>query len=111
AEGQVRTSVHCLLVRSGERLALLDTGFGLDERSPETPGIFGQRGRLIPELARLGVTPEQIDVVVLSHGHADHVGGTVDAADQRPSFPRARYVLAAADFRHLTSAETLAEVP
>jgi glyoxylase-like metal-dependent hydrolase (beta-lactamase superfamily II) len=104
-EGLLQIPIQCLLVRVGERIALLDTGIGLDERSPEMAGVYGEHGRLIPELARLGVTPDQIDVVVLSHGHADHLGGTVNPAVQRPSFPRARYLIGAADYRYFTSSE------
>jgi glyoxylase-like metal-dependent hydrolase (beta-lactamase superfamily II) len=110
ADGKIVISVQCLLVRVGERLALLDTGLGLAAHSPETDGVdHGRRGRLMPELARLGVAPEQVDVVVLSHGHGDHLGGNVVAG--RPVFPRARYLLDAADFRHFTAAEMLAEWP
>jgi glyoxylase-like metal-dependent hydrolase (beta-lactamase superfamily II) len=108
-EGLVQIPIQCLLVRVGERLALLESGIGLDERSPEMAGVYGEHGRLVPELARLGVTPDQIDVVVLSHGHADHLGGSVDPAVQRPTFPRARYIISAADHRHFNSPEVRAD--
>ncbi len=109
AEGLIHTPIQCLLVRVGERLALLDTGIGADQRSPEMPGVFGAPDGLGLELARLGVSPEQIEVVVLSHGHSDHLGGTVDPATASPRFPRARYVIAAADVRHFTVDDHLAE--
>jgi glyoxylase-like metal-dependent hydrolase (beta-lactamase superfamily II) len=108
-DGLTHTPIQCLLVRAGEHLALLDTGIGLDPGSPEMPGVHGAPGGLLRELARLGVTPEQIDVVVLSHGHADHLGGTLDPTSGRPRFPRARYVIASADLRHFTAAEQRAD--
>src|SRR5438034_9317123 len=109
-DGLLQISVQCLLVQVGERVAVFDTGLGLSESSPETPGVFGKRGQLIPELARLGIRPERVDLVVLSHGHADHLGGNV-GLDGQPAFPNARYLIGAGDLRHFTSAETLAEFP
>src|SRR5687768_11055131 len=73
----VQLSVHCLIVRSGGKIAVLDTGLGLSESSPSTPSVHGSRARLPGELGRLGITPEQVDAVVLSHGHGDHIGGNV----------------------------------
>lgn len=108
-QSKVRLSVHCLVVSSGDRLAILDTGLGLGDNSPSTPNIFGSRGRLLPELERLGVDPKQVDAVVLSHGHADHVGGNV--AGGVPGFPRARYFIGAADFHHFTSDDVLSTMP
>src|SRR5205814_119799 len=46
--GLVRVSVHCLVVRLGDKLAVLDTGLGLSPDSPNTPSIVGGRGRLMP---------------------------------------------------------------
>ncbi len=43
-----------------------------------------------------GITPEQIDVVVLSHGHPDHVGGVME--NGKPLFPNARYVIGATEY-------------
>src|SRR5687768_787274 len=94
--------VQCLLVRSGERLALLDTGLGTDPRSPTTEIIVGERGLLMGELARLGVAPEDIDAVVLSHGHGDQLGGNV-LANGSAAFPRARYYLGAEDYEFFTT--------
>src|SRR5581483_7202452 len=85
-----------------------DTGLGLDQRSPEFVSPSVKRSQLLPELRRLGVMPEQIDLVILSHGHADHLGGNVNPADRRPLFPRAQYVIGQADFRHFTSDEARA---
>src|SRR5439155_4334135 len=59
-DGRLRFSVHCLVVQAGERLAILDTGLGLSEESPSSPNVFGRRGRLLPELARRGIRPEQV---------------------------------------------------
>jgi glyoxylase-like metal-dependent hydrolase (beta-lactamase superfamily II) len=43
-----------------------------------------------------GTTPEAIDVIVLTHGHADHYGGLMDPATGRSRFPNAEVVMRAA---------------
>ena len=72
-----------ILVDANGKLVLLDTGAG-----PLAPST----GQLQVSLRGLQVTPEMIDVVVLSHAHADHIGGLVDH-EGRPAFPNARIVI------------------
>jgi glyoxylase-like metal-dependent hydrolase (beta-lactamase superfamily II) len=94
---------QCLLVRTASAVVLVDTGLGAVEHP------FGGSGGALPaELERLGVMPDAIDVVVVTHGHLDHIGGNVRAAV--PAFPRARYVMSRADWEFWTSEEELAEM-
>ncbi|MDP9847493.1 MBL fold metallo-hydrolase [Streptosporangium lutulentum] len=85
---------HCYLLRDAVgRTVLVDTGVG-PENSPAAswapvPGILGA------ELARVGVAPEEVDAVVITHLHSDHAGGAV--IDGSPAFPNARYVLQRAE--------------
>lgn len=90
----------CLLVRAKDATVLVDTGLG----SAQHP-LGGSGGELESELARAGVVPAAVDIVVISHGHLDHIGGL--ARDGRPAFPRARYVIAAGEWRHWTSTDVL----
>jgi glyoxylase-like metal-dependent hydrolase (beta-lactamase superfamily II) len=94
---------HCLLVRTDDATVLVDTGLG----SAEHP-FGGSGGGLWAELERNGVTPEGVDVVVVTHGHLDHIGGLV--RDGVPAFPRARYVMSKLDWELWTSEERLAEM-
>jgi glyoxylase-like metal-dependent hydrolase (beta-lactamase superfamily II) len=73
----------CLTINTGRHLVLVDTGAG--DMAPTT-------GKLIPNLRAEGVAPEEIDTVILTHGHPDHIGGNTDRQG-KPAFPNARYVM------------------
>ncbi len=68
---------------TGDHKVLIDTGAG--NLRPTT-------GKLIPNLQAERILPEDIDTVILTHAHPDHVGGNVDS-EGRPAFPNARYVM------------------
>ncbi len=77
-----------LLVVSGDLRILLDTGAG-----PLAPTT----GRLRASLNRAGYQPDEIDLVVLSHGHPDHIGGLL-AEDGAPVFPQARLLMSHSEY-------------
>ena len=83
----------CVLVDTGDHRVLIDTGMG--QHTPTT-------GRLAPNLAALGVAPGDVDTVVLTHGHPDHLGGNVDAKG-RLAFPNARFVMWRSEWEHWTT--------
>ncbi len=94
-----RLRVRVWLIRHPGGLLLLDTGVG-----PETSPAMDwcpEPGSAPTALAEIGVEPDAIDVVALSHAHDDHIGGILDR-DGAPAFPRARYLLQRADhaWRH-----------
>jgi glyoxylase-like metal-dependent hydrolase (beta-lactamase superfamily II) len=78
------------LLRSGDRTILVDAGLGPNIDIVET------RGKLFDSLADLGVTPEQITDVVLTHLHLDHVGWVAPAGE--PIFTHARHHCHRADY-------------
>lgn len=68
ADGQIEIPIGCFLMRTGDRLVLLDAGMG-----PHTLP-WGSGGALLSALAEHGVAPTDIDTVVCSHLHIDHIG-------------------------------------
>ncbi|WP_226864304.1 MBL fold metallo-hydrolase [Mycolicibacterium baixiangningiae] len=105
------------VMRSGDRTILLYTGAGSERERPGMAPWFHQReSDLLAVLAEAGVQPQDVDVVVNTHLHVDHVGGnTVDAGGQwMPAFPNAEYLIPAADDAHYgpnnASGEGLGEV-
>ena len=84
-----------MVVNTGKELVLFDTGNGADGFVKRPDG-----GWLAAQLAPAGFTPEQIDVVILSHGHIDHVGGIMEGG--KPLFSNARYVIAGVEYDHWT---------
>jgi glyoxylase-like metal-dependent hydrolase (beta-lactamase superfamily II) len=93
----------CLFVDTGRRRVLVDTGIGVHSSGPIP-------GKLLPLLRMEGIEPEEIDIVVLSHGHPDHVGGSLNEAG-KPAFPNARYVMLRKEWDYWMSTPSLAELP
>jgi glyoxylase-like metal-dependent hydrolase (beta-lactamase superfamily II) len=77
-----------IVVNTGSKLILIDTGYG-PQFLAQSKGALGQ---LAPNLAAAGINPKQIDLVVISHFHADHVNGLLDG-DNKPAFPNAEIVV------------------
>ncbi|MGW0117747.1 MBL fold metallo-hydrolase [Streptomyces sp. NPDC003327] len=93
------------VLRSAGRTVLVDTGVGNGRERPGAPEYHHWQGDFLGLLERAGVRPEDVDVVVNTHLHADHVGWNTRAADGEPgewvpTFPNARYLLPAADDAH-----------
>jgi glyoxylase-like metal-dependent hydrolase (beta-lactamase superfamily II) len=84
------------LVNTGKQLVLFDTGNGALPLEYEALKTRMPLGNLAARLAQLGHKPEDVDVVVLTHGHPDHIGGLVQGG--KPVYPNARYVFGAAEY-------------
>lgn len=96
---RIPLACRCLLVRDGARHILFETGIGafFAPALRERYGIIEAEHVLLKSLAAVGVGPQQIDVVVLSHLHFDHAGGALSAyrGGEPPAlvFPNASYVV------------------
>jgi glyoxylase-like metal-dependent hydrolase (beta-lactamase superfamily II) len=76
---------------------------------PDYPQLRGplDDGHLVERLGQMGHKPEDIDVVVTTHGHPDHIGGPYDRGN--PVFPRARYVFGVTEFDFWKRGENVRE--
>lgn len=76
---------NCLLIDTGNERVLVDSGGG--------PFFDPHLGQLVPRLTAAGYQPEDIDAIILTHGHRDHVCGGVDQ-NGGMIFPKARHIMA-----------------
>ncbi len=97
----VETSVNAYLINTGDKLVLVDTG---------AAGLFGPTlGQLVTHLKAAGYQPEQVDAVLITHMHPDHVGGL--AAGEQRVFPNATVHADQHDADHWLSQANLDKAP
>jgi glyoxylase-like metal-dependent hydrolase (beta-lactamase superfamily II) len=101
AAGEVFLGHNMVLIQTGDATILVDAG--LDDPGPESPWM-PPRARRSPGvqegLARLGIRPEDVTRVALTHAHGDHIAGAtvVRNGERVPRYPRARYLLGRRDW-------------
>jgi glyoxylase-like metal-dependent hydrolase (beta-lactamase superfamily II) len=99
-DGALPTALQAFLIRTPQTTVLVDTNLG-DAVSDDEEGAFGAM------LQRHLVDVNDIDVVVNTHMHGDHIGGNTVRSGERwePRFPRAKYVIGAADVAYWNPAD------
>ena len=83
--GAFHLSINSFLIYAGDRLALVETGSG-NYLGPEA-------GKLMGNLKAAGVSPSDIDTVLLTHMHPDHSAGLTDMTTGKPNYPNAELVV------------------
>ncbi|TDC24024.1 MBL fold metallo-hydrolase [Streptomyces sp. 8K308] len=94
------SAIQTWLLRSEGRTILVDTGVGNHKERPYAPVWSRLETDFLGELARAGVRPEDVDLVVNTHLHVDHVGWNtrLDGRVWVPTFPNATYLIPRRDF-------------
>jgi glyoxylase-like metal-dependent hydrolase (beta-lactamase superfamily II) len=93
-------SMQTWVLRSEGRTILVDTGVGNGKERPAMPAFHRLDTDFLDSLSAAGVRPDDVDLVVCTHVHGDHVGwNTYRSGDEwLPTFRNARYVISRADF-------------
>ena len=104
---QVQFNLACFLIRAPNSTVLVDTGLG-PKPTPDTPW-----GELLKSMDTHGVKPSEIDVVVMTHAHRDHVGWNLTSSNGTftPTFPNAKYWLSKIDWEICHNPEVTERFP
>src|ERR1700682_4905792 len=95
----VGLQLNTILVNTGDKLVLIDAGGGVDAKSQKTAG------GLLGNLAAAGYAPGDIDMILFTHGHADHLWGISDGKNASLLFPSADFVASETEVAFWNAAE------
>jgi glyoxylase-like metal-dependent hydrolase (beta-lactamase superfamily II) len=111
ASGLLRLSFHSFLLRTERHTVLIDACMGNDKERPLRAQAHRRSFDFLGGLAALGVALEQVDVVLCTHLHWDHVGWNTRLQDGRwiPTFPNARYVMARREYEYRSACHARGE--
>ena len=95
-------SIQSYVVRTGHHTILVDSCVGQDKERPSTPAWDRLDSTWLDQLIAAGVRPEEIDYVLCTHLHADHIGWNtrLENGSWVPTFPNAKYVFHKDEFRY-----------
>ena len=101
----LKLSFNSYIIKTPDYLCLIDTGLGNGKERLDRPLWHQRNGDFLDRLKALGYEPEQFDIVINTHLHADHVGWNTVMKDGAwvPTFPNARYVVPAGELAHWQS--------
>ncbi|MFN3821722.1 MAG: MBL fold metallo-hydrolase [bacterium] len=106
-QNRIEMALRLLLIRWENRIILVDTGLG-SERTEKFRQIYAFEGDddyLLKALLKIGIKPEEVTDVILTHLHFDHCGGSTHRknTDPSPFFPNARYYIQERQLHHARS--------
>ena len=102
ATGNLLFSFHSFVVKTGHHTILIDSCLGNDKERPTRPQFHRMRTPYIADLAGIGVKVEDVDYVMCTHLHWDHVGWNTRLENGRwvPTFPKARYLFSRKEYNY-----------
>lgn len=100
ATGNHKATIHSYIVRTPWHTIVIDTCVGNDKPRHGLEPWHMRKGTYLGDLAAAGLKPEDVDLVVCTHLHVDHVGWNTRLEGGRwvPTFPKAKYVFARDEF-------------
>src|SRR6202022_4207473 len=100
----VGLQINTILVNTGDKLVLIDAGCGVDKFQKTT-------GRLLGNLAAAGYAPADIDMILFTHAHFDHLWGISDSENASLLFPSAEFVASEAEVAFWSNPELADKLP
>lgn len=101
-EQRAPMDLNSLLVFSEGKIIVVDPGMGhkLPPKAEKNWGLEWPEGTLLENLAKHGVSAEDVDLVINTHLHSDHCGGNTSAEGEEtlPTFPNAQYLVQRMEF-------------
>jgi len=109
ATGKLTLSIHAFVITTKRHAILVDACSGNDKERPSRPLFHRQNRPWLERLDAAGFKPGDIDYVLCTHLHIDHVGWNTRLIDGRwvPTFPNARYLITKAEWDHWQNEENL----
>jgi len=106
--GDIRLAVHGWLLQVGGKKILIDSCCGNNKVKPDRPFWSNLNEPWLERLAAAGARPDEIDLVMCTHLHHDHVGWNTQKKDGKwvPTFPNARYVFSKPDVDYFYKVDT-----
>ena len=97
---EVILCIQSYVIKTSQHTILVDTCVGNHKSRPARPSWHMQNSPFIEELGSVGVHPEEVDFVLCTHLHVDHVGWNTKLLDGRwvPTFPNAKYIFSRNEF-------------
>jgi glyoxylase-like metal-dependent hydrolase (beta-lactamase superfamily II) len=99
-----RVMMQSWVIKVDGLTVVVDTGVGNDRDRPHMPELANLSTDFLAALERAELDPKDVDVVINTHLHTDHVGWNTSLVDGQwvPTFPNARYLINDADHRHFS---------
>lgn len=101
-DGRLEMSFTAFVIKTGRHNIMVDTCCGEDKERPLRPAFHRMKTNFIPALAQARLKPEDIDFVMCTHLHWDHVGWNTRLVNGvwTPTFPNAKYIMSKKEFDH-----------